>query len=217
MTLHIFGDSWGTPWKIKEKHHFLHRDKDYINHSKAGISISNIRYIFFIVKNQIRPTDSIFFVIPPDIRFFAPDMRTYSVIQKEWQRTFKYYDTTQLDDYFSSVIFCEIILLQTIAKRVVGDNYWMWHNYGSLDFQHPLYGSEIDHDRFVSYTSMMDHLLGYSTKLEPRQDGPDVQLTNTSRYFLKDDQHPSVKGHNKLHKIYSEFCKDKFFATVLTK
>ena len=171
-----------------------------------------------MVKNQIRPTDSIFFVIPPDIRFFAPDMRTYSVNQKEWQRTFKYYDTTQLNGYFSNVIFCEIILLQTIAKRIVGDNYWMWHNYGSLDFQHPLYGSEINHDRFVSHTSMMDHLLGYSTKLEPGQDGPLTQLTNTSKYFLKDDTHLSVKGHNKLYQIYSKLCYDKFFATsALTK
>ena len=81
----------------------------------------------------------------------------------------------------------------------------MWHNYGIIDFSSTPYYNLIDTDRFVSKSSMMSKLLGYEYSLGSGEDGPDVSVTNTSKYFLFRDQHPSRLGHDRLLELYIDW------------
>lgn len=214
MTLHIFGDSWGTPWGIPSDKHFLHTWADsnsieYKNFAKAASCISQVRDTFFNKISLINPeTDSVFFVIPPDIRLYFPvrkeGIRSISVVEREWRKLLGKIELHILNRYFNSVVGSEILLLQNTC-RSMGLSYTMWHNYGVIDFDSHPYYDLIDTDRFVSKSSMMSCLLGYEYSLAPGADGPDILVTNTSNYFLPRDQHPSVRGHSRLSKIYSDY------------
>lgn len=222
MTLWIFGDSWGTPWSIPRNAHFLHRyctevsGCKYRNLAKAGTGISQVRNTFFQNISDINPRrDSVFFVIPPDIRLFFPvpgesDIRTISVIEREWHNLLGDVNPDTRDRYFYSVVGSEILLLQNTCLAE-GLSYTMWHNYGVIDFSAQPYYNLIDTTRFPSTSSMMSNLLGYEYSLADGDDGPDVRITNSSKYFLYRDQHPSVKGHDRLLEIYTNWAKTRTF------
>ena len=131
MTLYIFGDSWGTPWRIPKESHFLHRyclevvGCKYKNCAKAGAGISQVRDTFFRNLCNINPhRDSVFFVIPPDIRLFFPvpnevGIRTISVTEREWHNLCGGVDDYTRDRYFYSVVGSEILLLQNTCVSLI--------------------------------------------------------------------------------------------------
>ena len=214
MSLFVFGDSWGTPWRISNREHFLY-DPTWVNYSQAGACLSHIRHTFFEHLSEIdQCRDSVFFVIPPDIRLFFPEpvshnsrrdrLATRSVHTRDWSRAFKGCSLESIYAYFSQVLGSELLLLSNTC-RILGIDYCMWHNYGKLDFMDNPYMVHLDRSRFVSRMSMMGHLLGYETDLEPGADGPSVELTNTSKNFLHRDQHPSPAGHATLRSIYENW------------
>jgi len=212
MSLFVFGDSWGTPWGIQNHEHFLY-DVTWVNYSVAGACLSHIRHTFFEHLPEIDiGTDSVFFIIPPDIRLFFPmprnprryQLSTRSVHTREWSRAFKGCPLESIYAYFSQVLGSELLLLSNTCN-VLGIDYCMWHNYGKLDFLDDPYMLHLDRSVFVSEMSMMGHLLGYETDLEPGEDGPSVELTSTSKNFLHRDQHPSVAGHRILRKVYLDW------------
>ena len=92
MTDYIFGDSWGYPWKISESKHFFFGENS-VNYSVPGYCLSAIRDCFVHKLSRFVPSDTVFFVIPPDIRLYWPDtvrgMRTWGVVDRVWKRCFK--------------------------------------------------------------------------------------------------------------------------------
>jgi hypothetical protein len=207
MSLFVFGDSWGTPIGIKVRDHFLW-GPGTVNYSQVGSCLSQIRHNFFTHLSKIQiGVDSVFFIIPPDIRLWFPQTRprngisTRSVYEKNWHRAFKGCTIESISAYFSQVIGSEMLLLQNTCKSL-NIEYSMWHNYNSLDFSSEPYMSQLDRSRFVSDVSMSGHLLGYEYDLPPREDGPDILVTNSSENFLRNDPHPSAQGHRTLRSIW---------------
>jgi hypothetical protein len=208
MTDYIFGDSWGYPWKIPESEHFFFGENS-VNYSVPGYCLSAIRDVFVKKLSEIVPgVDTVFFVIPPDIRLYWPNvsgkMKTWGVVDRVWKRCFKNLSLRCINTYFDQVIGSECLALQSIC-RDRGITYGMWNNYGVLDFDKSPYMTQLDCSRFVSNRSMMAHLLGYEAELELLEDGPSIELTNTSDNFLANDQHPSVAGHRILRKVYLDW------------
>ena len=52
---------------------------------------------------------------------------------------------------------------------------------------------------------MMAELLGTEQRLHTGTDGPTLDMIGNSPYFLYNDPHPSVLGHNRLYEIYNRY------------
>ena len=216
MTLHIFGDSWGTPLGIKDADHWLARysANDYVNHSECNLCLSHIRHYFFSKISNIDPSagDTVFFIIPPDIRMFMWSRGNLTTISlsnsvgmKDYRKMFRGVSLAGILEYFNQVIGSEILLLQNTC-RSLGLSYTMWHNYGVIDFDSHPYYNLIDTTRFVSRRSMMTELLGVEHSLNFLEDGPNLNMIDNSPYFLPNDCHPSLLGHDRLLEIYTNWA-----------
>jgi hypothetical protein len=223
--IHCFGDSWAAGAELKKgQHPFVHWvaeqvGTDYNNFGKNGSSLGIIVHTITQKLTEIKPTDLVLVVVPPDTRWYDENLgRGFFSLSMDQPGDFLKFINYKTLEWFKYHHALFIYLIQKMLTDC-GCTYIMMHNYGQIS-DTKKYNLNVDYDRFLSEHDLTTLLTEtpYTWTNYPDQSPKAAQFDSTAgpptdiftgKYFAGCQCHPNELGHREIARLLIQKYNDQ--------